>query len=820
VKAGFWRADWVPGVALTLVALVAAALGGLRGLEWQLSDVMMSLIERAPSAQVAVIAIDETSLAALGAWPWPRAVQARLIDILAGAKPRLIGSTLLFAEAERDPAAPCIDRLADIVERASAPPPLRAELLVALAEARAALAGDARLAESYASAGNVLLPLRFAAGDGGGAADSLPPWAADSHLARIEEGGGSAPAVAGPRAPLAMLGSRALALGHLNAFADADGRVRSEALAVRFGDRFFPSLALALAGRARDPGGGDIRVRLGEWVRVGDRRIRTDEATRMQPFFYRGTKERPAFAADSFQDVLSGRIPAARYAGKIVLIGATAPGIEAPLATPAGTMAPVEFLAHTLSSILEEHGVAAPGWGVWAGYAALALVGLYLALALPRLGIAAGLLATLALLLALLGAQAGLLLGAGLWLPLGAAAGLLLLGHLLLAARPLFCGRAARCDGDSPVSDRALGVALQGQGLLDLAFDRFRQCPMDGALLENLYALGRDYERHGQRDKAVTVYRLVAERDPAFRDIASRLLWGGEQAGAPIPPPRPARAAIGGYRLERELGKGAMGVVYLAHDPQGDRQVAIKTLALASEFERDELDNVKQRFFREAETAGRLEHPHIVAVFGAGEEDDLAYIVMEYLAGADLTPYCQPDARLPLATALSIAARVADALDYAHGQQVVHRDIKPANIMYEPASDRVKVTDFGVARITDSSRTKTGVVLGTPSYMSPEQLAGKKIDGRSDIYSLGVALYQLCCGQLPFSGASLAQLMYKIANDPAPDIRDIEPSLPREVAAVIAKTLAKNAAQRYQRAASLAADLRRCLARLPAREEA
>jgi serine/threonine-protein kinase len=144
----------------------------------------------------------------------------------------------------------------------------------------------------------------------------------------------------------------------------------------------------------------------------------------------------------------------------------------------------------------------------------------------------------------------------------------------------------------------------------------------------------------------------------------------------------------------------------------------------------------------------------------------------------------------------------------------VHRDIKPANIMYEPESDQVKVADFGIARLTDSSRTKTGMVLGTPSYMSPEQLAGKKIDGRSDIYSLGVSLYQLCCGQLPFTGASLAQLMYKIANEPVPDIRGIEPALPPEVAAVIAKGMAKSVEQRYQQAAALAADLRGCLARL------
>ena len=155
-------------------------------------------------------------------------------------------------------------------------------------------------------------------------------------------------------------------------------------------------------------------------------------------------------------------------------------------------------------------------------------------------------------------------------------------------------------------------------------------------------------------------------------------------------------------------------------------------------------------------------------MYDAGEEHDLAYIAMEFLKGKDLVPYTKPGNLLPLPKVMNIVMHVAEALSYAHANNVVHRDIKPANIMYEPESDQVKVTDFGIARITDSSKTKTGMVLGTPSYMSPEQLAGKKIDGRSDLFSLGVTLYQMACGKLPFEGESMAQLMFKIANEAAP----------------------------------------------------
>jgi serine/threonine-protein kinase len=203
-----------------------------------------------------------------------------------------------------------------------------------------------------------------------------------------------------------------------------------------------------------------------------------------------------------------------------------------------------------------------------------------------------------------------------------------------------------------------------------------------------------------------------------------------------------------------------------------------------------------------------LQHQNIVTIFDAGEEHDLAYIAMEFLKGRDLADQCKPDQLLPVPTVLSIVARVAEALAYAHSQSVVHRDIKPANIMYELASDTVKVTDFGIARITDSSKTKTGMVLGTPSFMSPEQLSGKKVDGRSDLYSLGVMLYQLLTGVLPFRGESMSELMFKIANEEAADIRTVRADLPESLANAVALALSKRPETRYQTGDQFAADLR------------
>jgi len=269
---------------------------------------------------------------------------------------------------------------------------------------------------------------------------------------------------------------------------------------------------------------------------------------------------------------------------------------------------------------------------------------------------------------------------------------------------------------------------------------------------------------------------------------------------------------LGRYQLEQELGRGATGIVYRGRDPQTGRVVAIKTVALSRGLEPGELQEVSERFVREAETARRLNHPNLVRIFDAGAAHDLAYIAMEFLQGTDLTPYTRPDNLLPLPQVMRIIARVAAALHYAHANRVVHRDIKPSNIMYEPASDTVKVTDFGIAHITDLSRTKTGVVFGTPSYMSPEQLAGKTIEGRSDLFSLGVTFYQLVSGYLPFQGDSMPQLVFKIANEPHIDILTYNPKLPPCVVGIINKALAKHPAERYQTGDEMAQAIEACAA--------
>jgi serine/threonine-protein kinase len=264
---------------------------------------------------------------------------------------------------------------------------------------------------------------------------------------------------------------------------------------------------------------------------------------------------------------------------------------------------------------------------------------------------------------------------------------------------------------------------------------------------------------------------------------------------------------LGRYEVLGELGKGAMGVVYRARDPLIERAVAIKTFACGG-LPAEEVAAFERRFFREARLAGGLSHPNIVTVYDVGRSGDLAYIAMELLDGQSLRQVLDSGAVLPVAQAAEMAAQVADGLAYAHAKGVVHRDIKPANLMVlDPAL--VKIADFGVAMLPAGSTTLAGAVFGSPKYMSPEQVAGKAVDGRSDIFSLGAVLYEMLAGLPAFAGDELTAILHQVlhAEPPPPSARrrDLPPAFDR----IVARALAKDPAARYQNAADMAAELRR-----------
>jgi len=270
---------------------------------------------------------------------------------------------------------------------------------------------------------------------------------------------------------------------------------------------------------------------------------------------------------------------------------------------------------------------------------------------------------------------------------------------------------------------------------------------------------------------------------------------------------------LGRYEVVGELGQGAMGVVYKATDPLIDRIFAIKTITLS--LAQEEREEYEARFYQEAKAAGRLSHPNIVTIFDVGRSGDIAYIAMEFLQGRELRDILNDEKLLPVDQVLDIVAQVALGLAYAHEHGIIHRDVKPSNIMVL-RDGHAKITDFGIARMASASvRTQTGMVLGSPKYMSPEQVMGKLTDQRSDIFSLGVMLYEMLTGQAPFTGENVNAIMYQTLNAIPPSPSSINPAVPDMLNFIVAKALAKDLENRYQNARDLANDLRACRGTVP-----
>jgi eukaryotic-like serine/threonine-protein kinase len=268
---------------------------------------------------------------------------------------------------------------------------------------------------------------------------------------------------------------------------------------------------------------------------------------------------------------------------------------------------------------------------------------------------------------------------------------------------------------------------------------------------------------------------------------------------------------LGRYRIQAELGRGAMGVVYKAHDPVLDRTVALKTIVLDEEAE--EREDFHSRFFIEAKAAARLNHPALITIYDFGEEDGLAYMAMELLNGRELGER-MASAALPVREATAIAEQVAEGLAYAHDSGVIHRDIKPGNIMLLP-SGRIKIMDFGIARLKVSDlKTQLGTRLGTPKYMSPEQSTGAKLDHRTDIFSLGIVLYEMLTGARLFRGDSLTNVLHNVANFEPPPPSRIKPEVTQLLDLVVKRAMEKKPADRYASAWEMVDDLRHCLQEL------
>ena len=567
-------------------------------------------------------------------------------------------------------------------------------------------------------------------------------------------------------------------------------------------DFSLPDLTLAVYSRFQEA--GQLNWSETGLIQLDEQHIPINLSGKVFNYFSTLTGRHTELNAQSLQ--VSAKKPNAYYKDRIVLIGQDINRLQ--------------ILADSLSSLQLKAIYYTPSISWWLLPALLAVVVIYLLWLLPLLSKSSGLFLGAFLVMGVISVQPVLLILKSIWWPTINILLLILIGQLVVYVYT--SGQAILNSLMKQQLDAwfQLGHYQYEKGDYETAMTSLLKCDADDNALSDLYEIGLSFERKRQYDRGLQVYSEISVRRKNYRDVEKRIesIVGLTPAITKVNVSNQAQKTIvmsqmelpefGRYKIQKELGRGAMGVVYLGKDPKINRKVAIKTLDY-SQFSKKELNAVKNRFFREAEAAGRLSHNNIVTVFDMGEEVDFAYIAMDYVSGVALSDYTTSSTLLPVAEVYRIMQVVAEALDYAHNQKIVHRDIKPGNVMYNPKNKQIKITDFGIARITDSVKTRTGSFLGSPSYMAPEQMTGANVDGRADLYALGVTFYQLLTGDLPFTADSLANLAYKITNEKFKPVRDVRPDLPASATRIINKALQKKPGNRYASGADMAKALKR-----------
>jgi CHASE2 domain-containing sensor protein len=621
--------------------------------------------------------------------------------------------------------------------------------------------------------------------------------------------------------------------GYANYWPDADGVVRHNHLLVKSGQRVFPSLALAVAQADRN----NANLQLGDAysLQFDEQKIKTGPGFTNLIRYYSRDDGQQAFRSVSVQDVASIEDAKSLFENNIVLVGDLTGATTSQFKTPFGDMIPMPILvATTLSNLLQMDFVSRPYWLSSAELVVLLVIGIVILLSAPNMSVNRAITVMLTLAAILLAIEAFVLMTYGIWLQLVTATLFSVLGIISIQALTPRLRVTAQSDTPAATTEEAESN-LHPEDELDLKFSVLRQQPPTEETKKSLYDVAMKHGKQREFAKAERVLSYIDSIDTEYRDVRKKLkkLSGarerkssetgnktGNKTGQDISnessPTTSGNKTLGRYIIEEELGRGAMATVYLGRDPKINRKVAIKSIALAEEFSDDDLEAAKSQFIREAESAGRLNHPNIISIYDTGEDGNVAYLAMEYFHGKALNCFTQSDTLLPPKWVFELTARAAEALHYAHGQGVVHRDIKPANLMYDAASDEFKITDFGIARLTDTSRTKTGIILGTPSYMSPEQLSASAVTGSSDLYSLGITMYQLLTGTTPFRSDSIPKLMDKIMNGHHIPVSSIRNDLPPDIDAVLDKMLAKKPEDRYQNGRAMALALRDCCSTLSA----
>ena len=794
-------------------------------------DTHMRNSELLTNPDIVMVVIDDKSIDKIGTWPIMRDLNAQVIQYINTGNPKLIATTDLMAQEQKDMGASYLDELRKKIELLDKGPELD-KLKAEISNALTIINTDQILADSIRNTNNYLAPIgllpvqniiqdeQFTTG--------LKPKASFNNLTGLSYNKTSQ--LYNFRQANNILRPHIRQYGHINKQLDEDEIVRIERYFWGVGDTVIPSLAFRIYSNSLLQSSSQSEPRFEELTYKDNKLILNGQALnlpisgKINTRFYSGARHE-LFKQYSFYDVFTESIPSNEFTNKIVLIGTTASGVGTRYKVSSGqNLNAVEYLAHVSSSLLNNDWIKRGNNQRGVEIIIYLLIAFYLIFIVSRQKILSNILISTFIALGLLVFQFGSL-EFSYWYKFITPIIFLLVGLMTLSFANL---RSKEFIQDKLQQERdetnlQLGLAFYNQGALDLAFEKFVRCDSSKKLNTPLYNLGLEYERKRQYAKASTVYEYLQKISPQHLDVEQRiqqsknlaqnstqqmfgngsnlfsLLIGNEEMENP---------RLGRYEIEREIGRGAMSIVYAGRDPSINRTVAIKVQSFAGDNQ-EMLLKMRERFMTEAKTAGQLNHPDIITIFDIGEETDLIYIAMEYLTGRSLEEILA-NSTLSDDEIFDISYRLAKALAYAHDHKVIHRDIKPSNIIYNPDSKEMHLTDFGIARMQDAHLTQTGQVVGTPSYMSPEQITGKRVDHRSDLFSLGTTMYQLFTGKLPFQADTMATLLYKITMEAPVPLDAIRPDLPPELSRIISQLLKKEAEQRYQSAEALAKDLEDC----------
>ena len=739
--------DWLIGLMVTLFFLyitLSGVIGLMDDIEMKSFDFRARISapkERNPHIELVVITDDD--LSELGRFPWPRHILAQAIQNLALAGAKVIALNIPFSGPGESPGLKAIRSLKESYEMSG----LNREgiglgFYKKLSKAAADLNNDSRLYMSLKKAGNVVLPISF---DNTGRDQKVPDFISKHSFKQIkridqESNVSSLMRLSKLNPIFPSFAEVAAGIGHVNLFPDQDGYIRNQVHVVGYlQNTYFPSFPLAIVKLFKGVKDQNITVIFGEGIDLklsSSSIIKVPADSQMRTLIDWSKGPDVVFHQTPFTKVLKNNVQTSLFRDKIVIIGHTAPVLGDRFPTPISANLPA--IEIVADSVADILSQSFFSRPQWAPHVELAILVFF------------GLFITFIF--------PRLRSGTGFIATLG------LLVAYSITGTALFFYSNIWLKITPPILLLIVGYILIVTKRL-LIIDKTMRKVMEAGIPEIRDAEGSEF------------YRDI---EPALEETDTRF-------------------NLGQYKVIEEIGQGPMGVVYKAFDPEFKRSVVIKTVKL-SEFDQDIVGEIRDRFFREAESVRLLSHPNIVNIYNFGEANNLFYIVTEYLEGNGLDLYTKKGHLFPIRETLSIIGRVADALGYAHTKNVVHQDIKPANIIWVKGTNEVKVTDFGIVQ--------------TPSYMSPEQVSGKKVDGRSDIFSLGIVLFEMLTGEKPFTGEDVTSLMLRIGKGKHPSPRNINPKIPGIIEKIIDKALEKDLDRRYQRADQMSIHLKKVVARI------